>query len=123
MVYEEDNKWKEYEKKNDYINAVKALCDEIATNLIRVHNVYSDKKYDPHKDRYVVYGTNFGKDSSDEVVKELLEYVSISLDVWCDKNSMLQMEKEVADNDYCKYLIKELKTHKNNLIIKMKNVR
>ena len=50
MEYIEFEEWKKFKKEKKYKEAVETLEDEMATNLIRVHNFYADVKNDEKKD-------------------------------------------------------------------------
>ena len=56
MDYVEFKEWKELKKQKKYKEAVDNLMTEIATNLLCVHNYYSDVKFDLEKQDYKAYG-------------------------------------------------------------------
>ncbi len=79
MEYIEFEEWKKFKKEKKYKEAVETLEDEMATNLIRVHNFYSDVKYDEKKDLGIAFGTiDYAKDSKFKFIEEMTEFSKLS---------------------------------------------
>lgn len=78
MEYEEILEWKKYAKDKDYEKAAKAINHEIAVNLLKVHNLYSDINYDIEKKEHIVYcSLLYGRNSEKKDYKRngrFLEY-------------------------------------------------
>ena len=69
MDYVEFKEWKELKK---YKEAVDNLVTEIATNLLCVHNYYSDVKFDLEKQDYKAYGNiDSAKKSKNKPIEEM----------------------------------------------------
>lgn len=82
MDYVEFKEWKELKKEKKYKEAVDNLMTEIATNLLRVHNYYSDIKFDLEKQDYKAYGNiDFAKDSKENVIEQMDELLEISIEL------------------------------------------
>ena len=80
MEYIENLEWKKLYKEKKYKEAVEALNYEMAVNLLRVHNLYSDVKYDPEKEDYVAYDfTLYAQNSQGETIIEIKDYYNQSL--------------------------------------------
>ena len=79
MEYKENLEWKKLYKEKKYKEAVEALNYEMAVNLLRVHNLYSDVKYDPEKKEYIAYGIPlYAKNSKNELISEIEEFYDYS---------------------------------------------
>lgn len=79
MEYVELEEWKKFKKEKKYKEAVEILEDEMAINLIRVHNYYSDVKYDEKKDLGIAFGTiDYAKDSKFKFIEEMTEFSKLS---------------------------------------------
>ncbi|MGN1012725.1 MAG: hypothetical protein ACI4ON_02710 [Clostridia bacterium] len=82
MDYVEFKEWKELKKEKKYKEAVDNLMTEIATNLLRVHNYYSDVKFDLEKQDYKAYGNiDFAKNSKDDVIEEMRPLIRKSFEL------------------------------------------
>ncbi len=77
MKYLEINNWKEYEKKKEWLKAIELLQDEMAYNLLLVHNKYSDVKYDENSDREIVFIHRlYMHDSNEKLIKKWKKYMN-----------------------------------------------
>jgi len=82
MEYEEILDWKKYAKDKDYENAAKAINHEIAVNLLKVHNLYSDDKVDINEQEYIAYSSMYyGRNSKGKIIKEMEAFWNISIDL------------------------------------------
>ena len=82
MEYIENLEWEKLYKEKKYKEAVEALNHEMAVNLLRVHNLYSDVKYDPEKKEYIAYGTPlYAKNSKNEFISEIEEFCDLSYEL------------------------------------------
>ena len=80
MEYKENLEWKKLYKEKKYKEAAETLNHEMAVNLLRVHNLYSDVKYDPEKEDYVAYDfTLYAQNSQGETIIEIKDYYNQSL--------------------------------------------
>ena len=80
MEYRERVEGKKLYKEKKDKGAVEALNYEMAVNLLRVHNLYSDVKYDPEKEDYVAYDfTLYAQNSQGETIIEIKDYYNQSL--------------------------------------------
>ena len=81
MKYVEIHNQKEYEKKKEWLKAIDLLQDEIAYNLVVVHNMYSDVKYNENSDREIVYIHRFyGHDSNKKIIEKMKKIYKFSLE-------------------------------------------
>ena len=79
MEYKENLEWKKLYKDKKYKEAAETLNHEMAVNLLRVHNLYSDVKYDPEKKEYIAYGIPlYAKNSKNELISEIEEFYDYS---------------------------------------------
>ena len=79
MEYVEFEEWKKLKKEKDYRSACINLMREIATNLVKVHNYYSNVKYDEEKDLGIAFGTiDYAKDSEFKFIEEMTEFSKLS---------------------------------------------
>ena len=75
MEYIENLEWKKLYKEKKYKEAVETLNHEMAVNLLRVHNLYSDVKYDPEKEDYVAYDfILYAHNSKKELISEIKDF-------------------------------------------------
>ncbi len=82
MEYVEFEEWKKFKKEKKYKEATEILMDEIATNIVRVHNFYSDIKYDENKNIGIAFGFDFlGQKSNGENIEEMTPYRYIRIDL------------------------------------------
>lgn len=97
MEYAEFNEWKRLKKEKKYKEAVETLEDEMATNLLRVHNYYSDVKYDEKTQLAVAFGhINYGKNSKMDTLDEMRKFVCLSSSL------------SIIDRGYCDILEDEI---------------
>ena len=75
MEYKENLEWKKLYKDKKYKEAAETLNHEMAVNLLRVHNLYSDVKYDPEKEDYVAYDfILYAHNSKKELISEIKDF-------------------------------------------------
>ena len=75
MEYIENFEWKKLYKEKKYKEAAETLNHEMAVNLLRVHNLYSDVKYDPEKEDYVAYDfILYAHNSKKELISEIKDF-------------------------------------------------
>lgn len=79
MEYVEFEEWKKLEKEKNYKEACEKLANEIAINLVRVHNYYSDVKYDEETQLGLAYGSiDYAKNSKFKFIEEMTEFSKLS---------------------------------------------
>jgi len=79
MEYVEFEEWKKFKKEKNYKESIDILIDEIATNLVRVHNYYSDVKYDEETQLGLAYGSiDYAKNSKFKFIEEMTEFSKLS---------------------------------------------
>ncbi len=120
MVYEEFPEWKQLKKEKKYKEAVEKLMYEIAVNLIKVSNLYCERKHDPYEEYYVACGPCYGENMNRQVEERVYDYIPIagrmeSLDMY-----LKDLDEEDDIPYHCKYLIKELLKNKKKLLKLMK---
>ena len=75
MEYIENFEWKKLYEEKKYKEAAETLNHEMAVNLLRVHNLYSDVKYDPEKEDYVAYDfILYAHNSKKELISEIKDF-------------------------------------------------
>jgi len=124
MEYIEFEEWKKFKKEKKYKEAVETLEDEMATNLVRIHNYYSDVKYDEKTQLAVAFGSiDYAKNSKMDTIEEMrkLGYLSTELSLldrgYCDilEDSFWGTFKELLKDaeKLRKKLIREFSKHRN----------
>lgn len=83
MLYEEFPEWKQLKKEKKYKEAVEKLMYEIAVNLMRVSNLYCERKHDPYEEYYVACGPYHCK----YLIKKLLK----------DKKMLIRKMKKIKE--------------------------
>lgn len=106
--------YEKLEKEGKYTEALDALANEIAYNLVEIHNKYSDNKME-YKKIINIYGLDFGKNRNEEYIEKLdrihniyVEFCSILCDDAFKCESVLKKEFKVVKKEL-KYLIKSIK--------------
>ncbi len=98
MEYEEILEWKKYAKDKDYENAAKAINHEIAVNLLKVHNLYSDINYDIQKKEHIVYcSLLYGRNSEKKIIREMEEFWNISIKL---SNSDIGINRSDTEDEF-----------------------
>ncbi len=93
MEYVEFEEWKKFKKEKNYKESIDILIDEIATNLVRVHNHYSDVKYDEKKELGIAFNyLDYGKNSKNKSINDMKLFID-----FCGELSLL-------DRAYCDIL-------------------
>lgn len=82
MEYEENIEYKNLIKEKKYKEAAEIINYEIAVNLLRVHNLYSDVKYDVEEKEYIAYGSQlYAKNSNGEIISEMKKFLVLSVEL------------------------------------------
>ena len=120
MKYVEINNWKEYEKKKEWLKAIELLQDEMAYNLLLVHNKYSDVKYDENSDREIVFIHRlYMHDSNEKLIKKMEKIYEFSLEfsLWkIEYERCLENEDNLYDEEDQIFCLKNTIKLKKNLI-------
>jgi len=91
MEYVEFEEWKKFKKEKNYKESIDILIDEIATNLVRVHNHYSDVKYDEKKELGIAFNyLDYGKNSKNKSINDMKLFID-----FCEKNKMMYKIDEI----------------------------
>ena len=78
MEYVELEEWKKFKKEKDYRNACINLMQELANNLVKVHNYYSDVKYDEKEEIGIAFNyLDYGKDSKNKSINDMKVFIEI----------------------------------------------
>lgn len=78
MEYVEFEEWKKLKKEKDYRGACVNLMQEIATNLVKIHNYYSDVKYDEKEEIGIAFNyLDYGKDSRNKSINDMKVFIDI----------------------------------------------
>lgn len=127
MEYEEILEWKKYAKDKDYEKAAKAINHEIAVNLLKVHNLYSDDKVDINEQEYIAYSSMYyGRNSEKKIIKEMEDFWNISIKLSnsdigisrCDTEEEFKIEYKNSLN-IRKKIIKLFKEYKKSFLERM----
>lgn len=120
MKYLEINNWKEYEKKKEWLKAIELLQDEMAYNLLLVHNKYSDVKYDENSDREIVFIHRlYMHDSNEKLIKKMEKIYEFSLEfsLWkIEYERCLENEDNLYDEEDQIFCLKNTIKLKKTLI-------
>lgn len=81
MKYEEIEDWKKLAKEEKYEEATKSLLYEIGMNLMRVHNLYSDVKYDEKEKWYLALDYSFFSKGVSTIEINKYETICLELDL------------------------------------------
>lgn len=92
MEYEYKNEWKQLKKEGKIREAAEVLYKEIALNLLRVHNYYSDFKYDIEK-LFQIVDLNYAYTSNEEFIDEMESF-------FCLRNEAEGTEAMFSEMDY-----------------------
>ncbi len=122
MIYEEFPEWKQLKREKKYVEAVEKLIYEIAVNLMRVSNLYCERKYDPYEEYCMAYSAYYGKNMNGRREEKLHNFMDISCELSCYRIYLDDSTKEDDIPYHCKYLIEKLKKSKKELIQKMNKI-
>ncbi len=123
MLYEEFPEWKQLKKEKKYKEAVEKLMYEIAVNLIKVSNLYCERKHDPYEEYYVACGPCYGENMNRQKEKKIYDFMDIAIDLSVNDLYLKDLDDEDDIPYHCKYLIKKLLKDKKMLIRKMKKIK
>lgn len=127
MKYLEINNWKEYEKKKEWLKAIELLQDEMAYNLLLVHNKYSDVKYDENSDREIVFIHRlYMHDSNEKLIKKMEKIYEFSLEfsLWkIEYERCLENEDNLYDEEDQIFCLKNTIKLKKTLIGILRRIR
>lgn len=96
-------------KGKKYKEAVEKLMYEIAVNLMKVSNLYCERKHDPYKEYYVACGSCYGQNINWLVDEKLYDYTDISISLRTTDLYLKDLDEEDDIPYHCKYLIEKLK--------------
>lgn len=127
MKYLEINNWKEYEKKKEWLKAIELLQDEMAYNLLLVHNKYSGVKYDENSDREIVFIHRlYMHDSNEKLIKKMEKIYEFSLEfsLWkIEYERCLENEDNLYDEEDQIFCLKNTIKLKKTLIGILRRIR
>lgn len=120
MEYEYKNEWKQLKKEGKIREAADVLRDEIALNLLRAHNYYSDFKYNLVK-IFEIADLKYGKNINDVKIIDMKEFCELRNDLWGTEAMFSEMDYDGEEYKQEDKLKMYMKTQKK--MIKLYNIK